>query len=426
MNSQEFICQDILIFRNKALKWADSNYDTYMLLNGNSYGTLHGSFPDVLAIGKKREVTANQNAFDELESFVSKQHMGLYGYLSYDLKNEVEKLESQNEDFLKFPSLHFFEPQILIRFWKSGITIEADEPVEIFELIDRIGNQNVIKLDKVFQLKQNTTKDEYLHAARNIINHIEEGDIYELNYCIQFFGEEVEINSLSLYLTLNNIAPTPFSTLFKSGDYSIISASPERFLRKEGDTILSQPMKGTIGRGKSPEEDLLLAETLRNSEKEIAENMMIVDLVRNDLAKSCKSGTVKVEDLFGVYQFPTVHQMISTVSGRLKSGISLTDMIKNAYPMGSMTGAPKIRAMELIDHFEKFKRGPFSGAAGYIAPNGDFDFNVLIRSLFYNKKEKHLTFAVGSAITFDSIPEQEYEECMLKADVLLRLLSQKP
>jgi len=426
VKSQDFYCQDIISFRKKALQWADIHYDTYMLLNGNGYDSLYGSFPDMLAIGRKNEVKANQYCFDELESFVNKPHNGLFGFLTYDLKNEIEKLTSLNEDVVKFPALHFFEPQVVIRFDKSGLfNINAESPVDIYNLIIEFEAPVSKAKFNLNQLIQHTSQEEYIEDVRNIINHIEDGDIYELNYCISFSSKEADIDVLNLYLKLNELAPTPFSTLYKSGIHSIISASPERFLKKTGHTILSQPMKGTIGRGTSKTEDIELANKLRNSEKEVAENMMIVDLVRNDLAKSCKAGTVRVDDLFGVYQFPTVHQMISTISGKLKEEISLVEIIKNAYPMGSMTGAPKIRAMELIDQFEKFKRGPFSGAAGYIAANGDFDLNVLIRSVFYNKEEKHLTFAVGSAITYDSAVEQEYNECLLKAEFMLKLLSQK-
>jgi para-aminobenzoate synthetase component 1 len=423
VNKQEFFCQDIQLLKNKALQWAATHFDTYMFLNGNNYNTLNGAFPDLLAIGVKNEVKADQNAFDLLREFINKGHNGLFGYLSYDLKNEIEKLKSSNQDLLKFPALHFFEPQILIRFQNTSISIEAENSSKIYELITSFEAPKLNNIENSFQITQKTNREKYIKDVRSIIRHIEEGDIYELNYCINFIGEEASIDPISLYIRLNQIAPTPFSTLFKSNHHSIVSASPERFLKKVGNSILSQPMKGTIGRGKTEEEDLKLSNHLRNNEKEMAENMMIVDLVRNDLAKSCRAGTVKVDDLFGIYQFPTVHQMISTISGELKTNMCPVDVIKNAFPMGSMTGAPKIKAMELIERFESFKRGSYSGSAGYIAPNGDFDFNVLIRSVFYNEEEKHLSIAVGSAITYDSIPEQEYEECLLKADILIKLLS---
>jgi para-aminobenzoate synthetase component I len=193
-------------------------------------------------------------------------------------------------------------------------------------------------------------------------------------------------------------------------------------LKKEGNRLISQPIKGTIRRGENEAEDQLLRQQLRNDEKELAENMMIVDLVRNDLARSARTGSVKVEEMFGIYAFRQVHQMISTVTAQLKEAIPFTEAIRQAFPMGSMTGAPKIRAMELIDQYEQSRRGLFSGAVGYITPEGDFDFNVVIRSILYNAANHYLSFHVGSAITYDSVPEKEYEECLLKAQAIFRAL----
>jgi para-aminobenzoate synthetase component 1 len=234
----------------------------------------------------------------------------------------------------------------------------------------------------------------------------------------------VEADAIELYTRLNEISPNPFSCLQKHDEQYIICASPERFLKKEGSTIISQPIKGTRPRSEDAIEDDRLAKELRSDEKELAENMMIVDLVRNDLAKSSKIGSVNVEEIFGIYSFQQVHQMISTVVSEKRDGLTFVDVIKNAFPMGSMTGAPKVKVMQLIETYENTKRGPFSGAAGYISPDGDFDFNVLIRSLFLNLAQGTYSFQVGSAITYDSIPEKEYEECMVKAKAILSLLMQ--
>lgn len=244
-----------------------------------------------------------------------------------------------------------------------------------------------------------------------------------MNYCIEFFAENVLLEPFETYKKLIAVSPTPFSAYLAHENNYLMCASPERFLKKTGNTIYSQPIKGTIKRGKTEDEDLQLINELLNSEKERAENLMIVDLVRNDLAKSCKTGSIKVNELFGIYSFKQVHQMVSTVSGTLKNGISNAEIIKNAFPMGSMTGAPKVMAMQLIEQFETTKRGLYSGAVGYFAPNGDFDFNVVIRSLQYNSQLKYINTMVGSAITFDSIAEEEYNECLLKAKAMKQILN---
>ena len=223
---------------------------------------------------------------------------------------------------------------------------------------------------------------------------------------------------MKFYLDFNQISPNPFSCFQKHNDYYILSASPERFLKNESGKIISQPIKGTRPRGSSAAEDEALKKDLRSDKKELAENMMIVDLVRNDLARSCKTGSIKVEEMFGVYTFKQVHQMISTIVAQKRDEVNAFDVIKNAFPMGSMTGAPKVKVMELIEQYENTKRGAFSGTAGYISPNKDFDFNVLIRSIFLNTETNTYSFQAGSAITYDSIPEKEYEECLVKTKAI--------
>jgi para-aminobenzoate synthetase component 1 len=240
---------------------------------------------------------------------------------------------------------------------------------------------------------------------------------------MEFFAENAFVDPLSIYQKLSSTSPNPFSALYKLDDKWLICASPERFLKREGNKILSQPIKGTSSRFlQNINKDEKSRHDLFVSEKDRSENVMVVDLVRNDLARICKEGTVKVDELFGIYSFPQVHQMISTVSGELKEEISFTEIIKATFPMGSMTGAPKRRVLELIDKYERSGRGIFSGAVGYITPEGDlpgrqagFDFNVVIRSIMYNGFEKYLSFMAGSGITFYSDAEKEYEECLLKA-----------
>ncbi|MCB0641386.1 MAG: anthranilate synthase component I family protein, partial [Phaeodactylibacter sp.] len=264
------------------------------------------------------------------------------------------------------------------------------------------------------------SKPEYLQQVQRIKEHILEGDLYELNFCQEFFTEGVACDPLALFHQLNQAAKTPFAAYYKVRNRHLLCASPERFLKKTGDRVVSQPIKGTIQRGSTPATDAAFKAQLQASEKDRAENVMIVDLVRNDLAKTCLPGSVQVDDLFGIYPFETVFQMISTISGRNKPGTSPIEVLRQAFPMGSMTGAPKVKSMELIEALERSQRGLYSGALGYISPEGDFDFNVVIRSLLYNAATEYLAFQVGGAIVYDSIPEQEYEECLLKAKALLQ------
>ena len=266
-------------------------------------------------------------------------------------------------------------------------------------------------------------KEEYIRTVNKLKQHIQRGDVYEINYCMEFFSEEIGIDPVGVFMKLNESSQTPFSAFYRMEDKFLLCTSPERFLKKSERKIISQPIKGTAKRGGTVPEDAEIKKNLSQNEKEKSENVMIVDLVRNDLSKTCTN--VSVDELFGVYTFKQWHQMISTVSGEIKDNIHFTDVIKNAFPMGSMTGAPKVRAMELIERYEKTKRGLYSGSVGYISPSGDFDFNVVIRSILYNSSSKYLSFQVGSAITANAVAENEYEECLLKAKGMFEALSPK-
>ncbi len=347
----------------------------------------------------------------------------VFGYLGYDLKNQIENLQSQNLDVLAFPESLCFIPQWLFIWQEKEIEIWGNENCSerVFsELFPKIALPNAT--NSISTIKQRVSQENYSEIVENIRQHIRKGDVYELNYCIEFFAENAFIEPLQSYLRLCRVSPMPFSAFVKVGKKYALCASPERFLKKEGNKIISQPIKGTIRRGKNLETDKLQKEKLLHSEKELAENMMIVDLVRNDLARSAKIGSTKVSEIFGMYAFPKVWQMISTIEAEIKEGISNQQVIRHAFPMGSMTGAPKIKAMELIEQYEYSKRGLFSGAIGYFSPSQDFDFNVVIRTLFYDEAQKYLSFMVGSAITYDSEARQEYQECLLKAESILEVL----
>lgn len=365
------------------------------------------------------------NAFEQLNTFYHKHQSWLLGYFSYDLKNEVEKLTSTNYDGLGFPALYFFVPEILVLVNNSHVTILCDNPDAVWQKIlsaPAIKGEGRASVDFCARID----KAAYIDKVEKLRMHIEEGDVYELNLCMEFFAKNAVFNPLESYLNLRHLSPVPFGAYTKvDNNLFALCASPERFLMKQGSKLVSQPIKGTAKRGINTANDEKLKNELKNSEKERAENVMIVDLVRNDLGRSATTGTVKVEELFGIYTFTQLHQMVSTIIAQLNPETNFIAAIKNAFPMGSMTGAPKVKAMQLIEQYEESKRGIYSGSVGYISPDGDFDFNVVIRSLLYNRQNGYASYHVGSAITYDSKPEDEYDECILKALAIKQLFDTK-
>jgi para-aminobenzoate synthetase component 1 len=386
----------------------------------------------LLAAGAKRNIKCNAgNALEQLQKFINEKPGWLFGHLGYDLKNEIENLRSDKPGSIGFPDLYFFEPEIIIRLSEKEMIIEAEDPGFVFNEINNCKLED-ISAPGIVKIKSRLNKEQYCELITQLKLHILRGDCYEINFCQEFYAEDAVINPIDVYKKLSALSPNPFSALYKLNaspddsvgrDQWLLCASPERYLKKQGNKILSQPIKGTSKRNLVlKEEDEKQKQGLYNSAKDRSENVMVVDLVRNDLAKVCEEGTVKVDELFGIYSFPQVHQMISTVSGELKEDISFKEIIQSTFPMGSMTGAPKKRVMELIEQYEKTKRGLFSGAVGYINPEGDFDFNVVIRSILYNADKKYLSFPAGSGITFYSDPQQEWEECEMKAEAMRKVL----
>jgi para-aminobenzoate synthetase component 1 len=386
----------------------------FSFFNGNQYDIPYKPFKTFAAAGAIKSLKpVSDDPFYDLKEFYNSQKDWIVGRLDYDLKNNLEKLESNNYDRLRSEVMHFFIPETLIFIQQDGILVSTvHDPAKVFNEI--IHFQIPANDESYLQIDCDTTKKEYINVVKSIKSQIIKGNFYELNYCMEFFAKVKNIDLASIYLRLNKISPMPFSVFMGLDGQYIASASPERFLNKSGDTLITQPIKGTMKRDSDPVLDEKLKQQLRNSEKEIAENMMIVDLMRNDLARSAEPGSTKVPEMFEIYSYNHVHQMISTVTARLRRDIHPVDAIRNAFPMGSMTGAPKIRVMQAIEYYEKSKRGMFSGSAGYITPDGDFDFNVLIRSIFYSTKTGYLIFNAGSAITYDADPESEYHECILK------------
>ena len=406
------------------LNWVQQ-FGTFSFLDNHQYQIEPHTMECLLAAGIKRQVKADAgNALDELQQFIDAKGCWLFGHLGYDLKNEIEDFPGSKKSGIQFPDLFFFEPEIIIRITENEMVIEADDPESIFKNIIAAPVSPTITSQQTAPLIQNRiSKEEYISTIKKLQQHILRGDCYEINFCQEFFAAATIIDPIAVYKKLSAISPNPFSVLYKMNNQWLICASPERFLKKTGSKILSQPIKGTSKRvGDDHDKDELSRVELLHSAKDRSENVMVVDLVRNDFAKLCKEGTVQVDELYGVYSFPQVHQMVSTISGELKPGISFSDIINATFPMGSMTGAPKRNVIQLIEKYEQTKRGIFSGSVGYISLDGDFDFNVVIRSIMYNAESAYLSFQTGSGITFYSDPEKEWEECELKAGAIRKVL----
>ncbi len=418
------------------------SYDTYALLSSNDFykgleahsPPVYSAYQLVVGVGCRKAFDPNwESGFDALKSWIDEHRCWYFGHFSYDLKNQLEQLKSENNDPHNFQDIYGFIPEWVLTLQNQEIELYTDTHEEAFEIWHQLKATSSIEsqpigppLSKPPEFQSDFSRETYIDRINKLIKHIEAGDIYEVNFCQAFYANNVSIDPVSLYQTLMAANPTPFSCLYRFKDACVISASMERFMYKKDRHVVSQPIKGTIKRGENQTQDKELMNALKNDVKERAENVMIVDLVRNDLAKKAESGSVKVDELFGIYPFPSVHQMISTISADLKAEAHTIEALKGAFPMGSMTGAPKVRAMQLIEYYEAFKRSIFSGAIGYITPWQDFDFNVVIRSFLYNLTTGKLTLPVGSAITYDADPDKEYEECMLKIEKLKRCLYEDP
>lgn len=416
-----FPIADIPNFKRKLLQWAQQ-FSVALCLDNNGVESSYNCLEYLVAVDALQSLECNheQDQFDRLKAFHEASEDKVFGYMSYDLKNQVENLQSNNLDRVNFPSMFFFEPRYIFEVNGDRCTINRPT-LEALHLIDLIEKEvlSEVYTQEDLQWESNLEKEEYLDRVRKIQQHIIDGDVYELNFCRELSCQPKHFHPLQVFERINAKAKAPFTAFLKFDQRYVLSFSPERFMQHRGGKLLSQPIKGTVKKGKSEVENEILKKALFNDEKERAENVMIVDLVRNDFARSAVPGTVKVDELFGIYAFENIIQMISTVSAKLREEVHPLNALKNAYPMGSMTGAPKIRAMELIEDFEESKRGVYSGALGYIEVNGDYDFNVLIRTMLYDAEASYLSLHVGGAITYDSIPEKEWEESELKAKSIL-------
>ena len=419
--------QDPEHFKQQLLSWSQQ-FREVIFLDSNSYPQEYSSFDCMMAVDAFTSLKTDfHNAFEDLKQYQQTTKDWLFGHLSYDLKNDTESLESSNFDGLHFPDLFFFQPKKIFLLKGNQLEIQyllfCDDEVETdFEEIIESHSESFVTLSGV-EVQQRISKELYVQKVNKMLEHIHAGDVYEANFCMEFFAENAVINPLEKFQKLNEISKAPFSVFFKNNKHFLLSASPERYLKKTGDTIISQPIKGTSKRFSDINEDEKSKRNLETDAKERAENIMITDLVRNDLSHTAQKGSVEVVELCKIYSFLQVHQMISTVTSKLDAQYSPVDVLKTTFPMGSMTGAPKISVMKIIENLEETKRGLYSGAVGYFTPDGDFDFNVVIRSILYNQENKYVSFSVGSAITSQSVPEKEYEECLLKAKAMSEVLS---
>lgn len=423
-----FTVADHTEIKDKMLKWA-SRFSIFCMLDNNGYTSPYHSEECLLAAGAEDSFQLSPGcSLEELNAFIGQNKDWLFGHLSYDLKEYTAGLPSSLPDRMGFPVLYFFRPKVLLRLQHNQLEITGADPQSVYDEIRKTetdADPGFPGPSSPITIQNRLSRQEYIHIIQQLQQHIQRGDCYEINYCQEFFAEPVTIDPVSVYKKLSRVSPNPFSALYRYEDRYVICASPERFLKKTGNKILSQPIKGTSRRNLLDElTDEKNKTGLYHSAKDRSENVMVVDLVRNDLSRICKEGTVEVDELFGVYSFPQVHQLISTISGELKDGVSFSSLLEATFPMGSMTGAPKRKVMQLIEQYEKTQRGIFSGALGYIAPGGDFDFNVVIRSILYNENARYVSLPAGSGITFYSDPEKEWEECLLKAEAMQKVLRQ--
>jgi para-aminobenzoate synthetase component 1 len=426
--TKTFSVDDLDFLKKQLLSWSQQ-FREVVYLDSNKNAQNYTSFDFLLAVDAFTVLQTDfQGAFDALKQYQGSMKDWLFGYLSYDLKNDTEILNSQNKDGLGFHDLFFFQPKKVFTVQNNEITCHYlamcdDEIADDWKNITSYKPTNTNPEKVGIIPKARITKDLYISKITQILSHIQQGTIYEANFCMEFFAENASLKPETVFQSLNEIATPPFAVFLKNTDHFLLCASPERYLKKTGNQLVSQPIKGTSKRFEDPVLDAKSKSDLENSAKERAENIMIVDLVRNDLSKTSQPGSVQVEELCTVYGFKQVFQKISTIVSEMRPEFSAVDALQTTFPMGSMTGAPKISAMQIIEELEVTKRGLYSGSVGYFTPSGDFDFNVVIRSILYNATNQYLSFSVGSAITNQSDPEAEYEECLLKAKAMFQVLA---
>jgi para-aminobenzoate synthetase component 1 len=429
-NKQVFLIDNPTLFKVQILHWSNQ-FEVCTFLDNHAYESPYGVIDCIAAVNPVSFITLDGVNALAVDAFIQK-HSGEWIFAHFNYEYHGITKPNTKVNLTGFPLAYLYTPAVVVELAGNHVTIQSDsENPQI--LFDEINSFKVPSLSEqsTEQSAAPTTsiipfisKVAYVEAIDKILALIRRGDFYEINYCQAFEVPHLSAHPVSLYVNLTEVSPTPFACFYKNSNDYLLCASPERYLQKKGNQLISQPIKGTIKRNlENDADDKLQVEALQNSSKDKSENVMVVDLVRNDLSRICEQGTVKVSELFGIYSFPQVHQMISTITGTLSSNTLFSAILEATFPMGSMTGAPKKSVMETIDALEPTRRGLYSGTVGYFNPAGDFDFNVVIRSIFYNSDTKKASYGVGGGITIYSDPEKEYEECLLKAAAIKKVLS---
>lgn len=402
-----FCCSALLL--NSGDGWTQGREDSFILFKNPAFsfhlkaGLIHVNSPG-------KEFKSSRDPLTLLESYLNEGYFAV-GYIGYEFSRFTEEgfFPVYKKDGESFPDTYFL-------FFKEDDVISG-RVEDLRYLLQITSERNGI--DSLDRLYANMGQDEYIKKVERVKDYISSGDVYQVNLS-QRFTVPLTISPLSYLLNLYEIQPVPFGCYMDFGGFQVVSGSMELFLRKMGGKLLTKPIKGTRKRGITGEEDAILRAELLSSEKERAENLMIVDLMRNDLGRICKYGNVRVNKLFDVESYTTVHQMVSEVEGCLLNDVKITDIIKTTFPPGSVTGAPKRRAVEIIDELEPHLRGPYCGTLGVFSPNGDFSLSVAIRILV--AKENVGTFWVGGGIVWDSDPVKEYEETLIKTRAIKKAL----
>lgn len=419
---KEIAANEIVLNTAKLLNFA-KDFEHVSILQSNDYEDPYGQFECLAAFGANKIIPFQKDFLSAFAKGKNEDKTWWFGHLAYDLKNQIENLlELPKESEQIFENALFFEPKIMFAKRRGATNVEVylSKESHLKYLDQYLSTADFLTPLKQFpKLYPVIEKQAYLDAVNRVKKEIQLGNVYELNYCQEFKTKVDGFSPYQAYLKLQKLSPMPFAAFYKQNESYLMSASPERYLLKKGDLIISQPIKGTSKRGANQEEDERLKSLLKLDPKEQNENVMIVDLVRNDLSRTATKNSVEVDELFGVYTFPQVHQLISTIKSKCDAKYDTLDVLKTTFPMGSMTGAPKISAMNIIEREEYSKRNLYSGTVGYISPNDDMDFNVIIRSLLYHSQKKILSLSVGGAITDLCDPEAEYQECLLKAKAII-------
>ena len=401
----------------------DNDHFTFLPPNSNERQAF-------IAWGKKDAFVLNENNLEDIQKlndWLVEKTLPVFGYISFEAKKLFEKNIYQNTSTDGSELVYFFEPQ---HIWKeengNWIPLTETEPNEHSVIQTFISNYKKIEIasnEEKLTFEMHESKVSYVEKIQSVLNHIQRGEYYETNFCMPLQANGELKDAFAHFSKMNNATEAPHAVYFNGDRLQLLCTSPERFIRKIENTIVSQPIKGTVKRGATAEEDEQNKVLLQTSKKERSENIMIVDLVRNDLSRIAEKASVNVKSLCELHTFKTLHHLISTVEAKLPFNITFTEILAATFPMGSMTGAPKISAVQHMEKLEALDRGVYSGSFGVIEPNGNFDFNVIIRSAVYNKEKKQTTIKVGSAITQASNAEAEYEECLLKAASTLSIFN---